>query len=46
MVARNTAASEKFADRADEMNRVVAAADGLRSELLGLVDADAEAFAR
>jgi len=44
MVARNTAASEKFADRAGEMNEVVAEADALRSELLGLVDADADAF--
>jgi len=46
MVARATAASEKFADRADEMNEVVDEADGLRSELLGLVDADAAAFAQ
>jgi formiminotetrahydrofolate cyclodeaminase len=46
MVARNTAASEKFADHADEMNQVAAEADGLRSELLSLVDADAEAFAQ
>jgi methenyltetrahydrofolate cyclohydrolase len=46
MVARTTAASEKFADRADEMNRAAVEADGLRSELLGLVDADAGAFAQ
>ena len=46
MVARATAASEKFADRADEMNEAVAEADALRSELLSLVDADAEAFTR
>lgn len=46
MVARTTAASEKFAGRADEMNRVVDEADALRSELLGLVDADAAAFAQ
>ena len=45
MVARNTAASEKFADRADQMNEAAAEADGLRSELLSLVDEDAEAFA-
>ena len=45
MVARNTAASEKFADRADQMNEAAAEADGLRSALLSLVDADAEAFA-
>jgi formiminotetrahydrofolate cyclodeaminase len=44
MVARATASSEKFADRADEMNEVAAEADGLRSELLSLVDADAGAF--
>ena len=44
MVARNTAASEKFADRVGEMNELVAEADALRSELLGLVDADADAF--
>jgi methenyltetrahydrofolate cyclohydrolase len=44
MVARATAASAKFADRADEMNHAAAEADGLRSELLNLVDADAEAF--
>ena len=46
MVARTTARSGKFADRTDEMNRVAAEADGLRSELLSLVDADAEAFAQ
>jgi len=44
MVARSTAASDRFADRADEMNTVAAEADGLRAELLGLVDADAGAF--
>jgi formiminotetrahydrofolate cyclodeaminase len=44
MVARNTAASDKFADRADEMNAVAAEADGLRAELLRQVDADAAAF--
>ncbi len=46
MVARNTAAGDKYADRTDEMNRAAAEADGLRGELLSLVDADAEAFAR
>ena len=46
MVARITAASEKFADRADEMNEVAAEADGLRRELLRLVDADAASFAQ
>ena len=44
MVARSTAASDKFADRADEMNAVAAEGDALRAELLGLVDADAAAF--
>ena len=44
MVARSTAASDKFADRADEMNAVAAEADALRAELLRLVDADAAAF--
>ena len=44
MVARATAGSEKFADRADEMNEAAAEADRLRSELLSLVDADAAAF--
>ena len=44
MVARSTAASDKFVDRTDEMNAVAAEADGLRSELLSLVDADAAAF--
>lgn len=46
MVARITATSEKFADRADEMNEVAAEADGLRRELLRLVDADAASFAQ
>jgi formiminotetrahydrofolate cyclodeaminase len=44
MVARSTAASDKFADRADEMNAVAAEGDALRAELLNLVDADAAAF--
>ena len=44
MVARSTAASDKFVDRADEMNAVAAEADALRAELLRLVDADAAAF--
>jgi len=44
MVARTTAASEKFADRALEMNQVVTEADRLRGELLDLVDEDAKAF--
>ncbi|HVP74389.1 MAG TPA: cyclodeaminase/cyclohydrolase family protein [Gaiellaceae bacterium] len=44
MVARNTASSEKFADRAGEMNQVVTEADRLRGELLDLVDEDAKAF--
>ncbi len=44
MVARNTAASDKYADRADEMNAVAAEADALRAELVRQVDADAAAF--
>ena len=44
MVARSTAASDKFADRADEMNAVAAEGDALRAELLSLIDADAAAF--
>jgi formiminotetrahydrofolate cyclodeaminase len=46
MVARTTSASEKFADRADEMDAIAAEADELRGELLSLVDADAAAFDR
>jgi methenyltetrahydrofolate cyclohydrolase len=44
MVARNTAGSAAFADRAASMNDVAAEADGLRRELEELVDADAAAF--
>jgi methenyltetrahydrofolate cyclohydrolase len=44
MVARNTAASKSFSDRAERMSDVAADADSLRSELLQLVDADAAAF--
>jgi len=44
MVARSTAASKKFADRAEQMNQVATEADRLRSELLALVDEDARAF--
>ena len=44
MVARTTAASKSFADRADRMNQIAAEADRLRGELLDLVDEDARAF--
>ena len=44
MVARTTAASKKFADRAEAMNGVASEADRLRAELLALVDEDAKAF--
>jgi formiminotetrahydrofolate cyclodeaminase len=44
MVARTTAGSKKFADRAEQMNRIAAEADRLRGELLALVDEDARAF--
>jgi len=44
MVARTTAASKKFADRADQMNQMATEADRLRGEFLALVDEDARAF--
>jgi len=44
MVARTTAASKKFADRAEQMNQLATEADRLRGELLVLVDEDARAF--
>ena len=44
MVARTTAASKKFVDRAGEMNQVAGEADRLRGEFLALVDEDARAF--
>ena len=44
MVARITAGSDKFADRAGEMEETAAEADRLRAELLALVDEDAAAF--
>ena len=44
MVARTTAGSKKFADRAEQMNAIAAEADRLRGEFLGLVDEDAAAF--
>jgi formiminotetrahydrofolate cyclodeaminase len=44
MVARTTAASKKFADRAEQMNQVAIEADRLRGEFLALVDEDARAF--
>ncbi|MGZ4309663.1 MAG: cyclodeaminase/cyclohydrolase family protein [Gaiellaceae bacterium] len=44
MVARNTAGSEAFADRAASMDEITAEADGLRRSLEELVDSDAAAF--
>jgi glutamate formiminotransferase/formiminotetrahydrofolate cyclodeaminase len=44
MVARTTAAKQGFADRVEKMNQIVTEADGLRGELLDLVDEDARAF--
>jgi formiminotetrahydrofolate cyclodeaminase len=44
MVARSTAGSKKFADRAEQMNQIASEADRLRGELLALVDEDARAF--
>jgi formiminotetrahydrofolate cyclodeaminase len=44
MVARITAASKKFADRAGQMNQAATEADRLRDEFLALVDEDARAF--
>ena len=44
MVARTTAGSKKFADRAEQMNTIAAEADRLRGEFLALVDEDARAF--
>ncbi len=44
MVARTTAASKKFADRADRMIQIAEETDRLRSEFLALVDEDARAF--
>jgi methenyltetrahydrofolate cyclohydrolase len=44
MVARITAGSKKFADRAEQMNEIVTEADRLRGEFLVLVDEDARAF--
>ncbi len=44
MVARTTAGSKKFADRAEQMNEIATEADRLRGEFLELVDEDARAF--
>ncbi len=44
MVARTTAGSKKFADRAEQMNEIATDADRLRGEFLALVDEDARAF--
>ncbi len=44
MVARTTAGSKKFADRAEQMNEIATEAYRLRGEFLELVDEDARAF--
>ena len=44
MVARTTAGSKKFADRAGQMTAIAEEADRLRGEFLALVDEDARAF--
>jgi formiminotetrahydrofolate cyclodeaminase len=44
MVARTTAGSKKFADRAERMTEIATEADRLRTEFLALVDEDARAF--
>jgi methenyltetrahydrofolate cyclohydrolase len=44
MVARTTAGSKKFADRAERMTGIAMEADHLRAEFLALVDEDARAF--
>ena len=46
MVARQTAASDPFADLADDMESVAVEADELRAELLALAEEDIQAFAR
>jgi formiminotetrahydrofolate cyclodeaminase len=46
MVARNTAANPGFTDRAATLEDIASDADGLRRELVGLVDEDAAAFER
>ena len=45
MVGRLTASKPAFADRAGELNGLIARADALRGALLRLIDADAEGFA-
>ena len=44
MVARTTAGSKKFADRAAQMEAIAREADALRADFLTLVDEDAAAF--
>jgi len=44
MVARTTAASKKFADRAERMDALAREADALRADFLALVEEDAAAF--
>ncbi len=44
MVARTTAASKKFADRAERMEAIAREAESLRADFLALADEDAAAF--
>jgi methenyltetrahydrofolate cyclohydrolase len=46
MVARNTAASPSFAERAETLEEIAAEAESCRQRLLGLVDEDVAAFER
>jgi len=46
MVARNTAANPRFADRAETLEEIAAQAESHRQRLLGLADEDAAAFER
>jgi methenyltetrahydrofolate cyclohydrolase len=46
MVARITAADPEFADRADALDEIASEAEGLRNELVALVDEDSAAFDR
>ena len=45
MAARLTVGKKKFAAYTDELDGIITEADSIRSELMGLIDADAEGFA-
>lgn len=45
MAARLTVGKKKFAAYTDELDGIIAEADAIRNELMGLIDADAEGFA-